>query len=161
VKWHFIGHLQRNKVKKALEIFDLIETVDSFRLAEEINKRASQQGKIVEVLVEVNSGREEQKFGVLPEEVEEFIKEISSFPNMKVMGLMTLGRLSASPEETRSEFRETRQIFEKIKKSSLPNVEMKYLSMGTSNTYRIAFEEGANLVRVGTKIFGPRPTKTK
>jgi pyridoxal phosphate enzyme (YggS family) len=156
VEWHFIGHLQRNKVKQAVGIFDMIESLDSLRLAEEIDKRCSEIGKVMPVLVEVNSGREEQKFGVLPEDVEELVKKVSSLPNIKVMGLMTMGPRFGNPEDSRPYFVKTREIFEKIKRLNLPNVEMRYLSMGMTNSYRVALEEGANMVRIGTKIFGER-----
>jgi len=155
-KWHFIGHLQRNKAKKAVKIFDTIETVDSVEIAEELDKRCAQIGKTMPVLIEINSGREKQKSGVLPENAEQLIKEIASFKNIKVMGLMTMGPRFGNPEEARPYFVETRKIFERIKKLNLPNVEMKYLSMGMTNSYQIALEEGANIVRIGTKIFGER-----
>jgi pyridoxal phosphate enzyme (YggS family) len=156
VKWHFIGHLQRNKVKKAVGIFDMIETVDSPELSEEINKRCSQREKIMPVLIEINSGREEQKFGFFPEDAEDFIKEISGLKNIKIEGLMTMGPMFGDPEDARPYFVETKKLFDKIKALNLPGVEMKYLSMGMTNSYQVAIEEGANIVRIGTKIFGPR-----
>jgi len=156
VAWHFIGHLQRSKVKKAVGMFDMIESLDSLRLAKEIDKRCRQIGKVMPVLVEVNSGREEQKFGVLPEDVEELIRNASILPNIKIMGLMTMGPRFGNPEDSRPSFEKTRQIFEKTKRLNLPSVEMRYLSMGMTNSYRIALEEGANMVRIGTKIFGER-----
>jgi pyridoxal phosphate enzyme (YggS family) len=155
-KWHFIGHLQKNKVKKAVKIFDMIETVDSVAIAEEIDKRCAQIGKIMPVLIEVNIGREEQKSGVLPENTEQLAKEISALPNIRVMGLMTMGPLSQNPEDSRPYFVEMKKLFQKMKKLDLPNIEMKYLSMGMTNSYKIAPEEGANIVRIGTKIFGER-----
>ncbi|KPJ68881.1 alanine racemase [candidate division WOR-1 bacterium DG_54_3] len=155
-KWHFIGHLQKNKVKKAVEIFDLIETVDSYEIAEVIDKRCGQISKIMPVLVEINSGREKQKFGVLPENTEALIKQILGLRNIKVMGLMTMGPRFGNPEDSRPYFVETKKIFDKIKALDLPGVEMKYLSMGMTNSYKIAIEEGANLVRIGTRIFGER-----
>jgi uncharacterized pyridoxal phosphate-containing UPF0001 family protein len=108
------------------------------------------------VLVEVNSGREEQKTGVLPEDAEQLIREISRLPNIKVMGLMTMGPRFGAPEDSRPYFVITRRLFDRIKAMNLPNVEMRYLSMGMTNSYRVALEEGANLVRIGTKIFGAR-----
>jgi len=156
VKWHFIGHLQRNKVKKAVQMFDMIETVDSPELSEEINKRCSQREKIMPVLIEINSGREEQKFGVFPEDAEDFIKEISGLKNIKIEGLMTMGPMFGDPEDARPYFVETKKLFDKIKALNLPGVEMKYLSMGMTNSYQVAIEEGTNIVRIGTKIFGPR-----
>jgi pyridoxal phosphate enzyme (YggS family) len=156
VEWHFIGHLQRNKVKKAVGIFDMIESLDSLRLAGEIDRRCSEIGKVMPVLVEVNSGREEQKFGVLPEDVEELVRKASALSNIKIMGLMTMGPRFGNPEDSRPYFIKTREIFEKIQRLNLPNVEMTYLSMGMTNSYRVALEEGANMVRIGTKIFGER-----
>jgi pyridoxal phosphate enzyme (YggS family) len=158
-RWHFIGHLQKNKVKKAVRIFDMIETVDSIVLAEEIGRRCREAGRDMEVLVEVNSGREPQKFGVFPEEAEELIDKIGVLSGVKVMGVMTMGPFSGDPENARSYFRTARELFEKIRASNPPGVEMKYLSMGMSATYRVAVEEGANIVRIGTGIFGPREYK--
>ena len=156
VKWHFIGHLQKNKVKKAVNIFDMIETVDSVEIAKEIDKRCEQIGKVMSVLVEINSGEEEQKSGVSPKDAEPLISEISSFKNIKVVGLMTMGPRFGNPEDSRPYFIKTREIFDKVKRLCLPNVEMKYLSMGMTNSYKIAVEEGANIVRIGTKLFGKR-----
>lgn len=156
VKWHFIGHLQKNKVKKAVRIFDMIETVDSSELAREIDKRCSQIGKVMPILIEINSGREEQKAGVLPEKTEQLIREISAYQNIKVMGLMTMGPFAGDPEDSRPYFVETRKIFERIEQLQLPNVDMRYLSMGMTNSYKIAIEEGTNIVRIGSKIFGER-----
>ncbi len=156
VEWHFIGHLQRNKVKQAVGIFDMIESLDSLRLAEEIDRRCERIDKVMPVLVEVNSGREEQKFGVLPEDVEELVRKASTLPNIKIMGLMTMGPRFGNPEDSRPYFIKTREIFEKIKRLNLPNVEMRYLSMGMTNSYRVALEEGANMLRIGTKVFGER-----
>jgi len=156
VKWHFIGHLQKNKVKKAVRIFDMIETVDSSELAREINKRCSQIGKVMPILIEINSGREEHKTGVLPEEAEQLIREISAYQNIRVMGLMTMGPFTGDPEDSRPYFVETRKIFERIEQLQLPNVDMRYLSMGMTNSYKIAIEEGTNIVRIGSKIFGER-----
>jgi len=155
-KWHFIGHLQKNKVKTAVRIFDMIETVDSPEIAGEIDKRCAQIGKIMPVLVEINSGREKQKSGVLPENTEQLIREISSLKNIRVMGLMTMGPRFGNPEDSRPYFVETKKIFNMIKKLNLPNIEMRYLSMGMTNSYRIALEEMANIVRIGSKIFGER-----
>ncbi|MCD6407922.1 YggS family pyridoxal phosphate-dependent enzyme [bacterium] len=156
VKWHMIGHLQRNKVKKAIEIFDMVETVDNFSLAKEIDKYAERKRIIYPILIEINSGREEQKSGVYPENIFSLIEEISKLKNIKVEGLMTMGPFVKNPEDIRPYFRLTREIFEELKGKDYPNVEMKYLSMGMSDTWKIAIEEGANIIRVGTLIFGPR-----
>lgn len=155
-QWHFIGHLQTNKVKKVIDIFDMIESVDSLKLAKEIERCCKRRNKAMPVLIEVNSGEEKQKHGVLPNDVAQLIREISSLTYVKIMGLMTMGPRFGDPEESRPYFRKTREIFEQIKDFHLPNVEMKYLSMGMTNSYRVAIEEGANLVRIGTKIFGQR-----
>ena len=155
-KWHFIGHLQKNKVKKAINIFDMIETIDSLGIAEEIDKACARQNKIMLVLIEVNSGRERQKFGVMPEEIVGLLRKLSELKNIKVSGLMTMGPMTGDPEAARKYFVETKNIFDKIKTMGIANIEMKYLSMGMSNSYKVAIEEGANIVRIGTKIFGGR-----
>lgn len=159
-KWHFIGipKIAKNDLlrKKTLEIFDMIETLDSFEIALKIDKKCGEIGKVMPALIEINSGREPQKFGVLPEAAEGLIKEISTLLNVKIMGLMTMGPRFGNPEDSRPYFVEARKIFEKIRQLNLPNVEMKYLSMGMTNSYRVAIEEGANMVRIGTKIFGER-----
>jgi len=155
-KWHFIGHLQKNKVKKAVKLFDVIETVDSIELAREIDKRCAQIGKTMPVLIEINSGRELQKAGVLPENAEQLVREISACQNIRITGLMTMGPRFGNPENSRPYFVETKKLFEKIKKLNLPDTEMSYLSMGMTNSYKIALEEGANIVRIGSKIFGER-----
>jgi hypothetical protein len=155
-KWHLIGHLQSNKAKKAVKIFDMIETVDSIKLAGVIDKASQNIGKVMPVLMEINSGEEPQKAGVMPEEAITLIKEISTLKNITIMGLMTMGPFAGDPEEARPYFQKTTKIFEEIKLMALPGVEMKYLSMGMSNSYKVALEEGANLIRIGTKIFGER-----
>ena len=155
-KWHFIGHLQRNKVKKAVEIFDMIETVDSIALASEIDKQCRRLGKIMPILIEINSGREQQKYGIFPEDMEDLTKKISGLKNIKIQGLMTMGPMFGNPEDARPYFVETKKVFDKIRTLDIPDIEMKYLSMGMTNSYLVAIEEGANLVRIGSKIFGPR-----
>jgi len=156
VKWHFIGHLQTNKVKRAVEIFDMIETVDSSVLAREIDKRSRNAGKVTPILIEINSGEEEQKFGVSPGGAERLVREVASLPNIRIEGLMTMGPFEGNPEDARPYFKVTKQLFDSLKALNLPGVEMTWLSMGMTNSYRIALEEGANMVRIGTKIFGPR-----
>jgi hypothetical protein len=157
VKWHMIGHLQRNKVKKAVQLFDMIETIDSERLAKEVNKECEKKGKTMPVLIEINSGKESNKTGVLPENAITLIKKICVLPNINIMGLMTMGPRFGDPENARPYFKATRDLFEQVKKEEIPNVEMRYLSMGMSNSYKIAIEEGANIVRIGTLLFGERP----
>ena len=134
----------------------MIETVDSIEIAREIDKRCAQIGKIMPVLIEINSGRETQKSGVYPENVEQLIAAVSALKNIRIMGLMTMGPTVSQPEDVRPYFIETKKIFDRVKKASLPNVEMKYLSMGMTSSYRIALEEGANIIRIGSKIFGER-----
>jgi PLP dependent protein len=153
VNWHFIGHLQKNKIKKAIQIFDMIETVDSVESANEIGRRSAEIKKIMPILIEINSGCEPKKQGVLPEKAETLIKNIASFSGIRVMGLMTMGPSFSDPEKMRNSLSETRKIFNHIKRSNIPGIEMKYLSMGMSNSYKIALEEGANIVRIGSKIF--------
>ncbi|MFH0847200.1 MAG: YggS family pyridoxal phosphate-dependent enzyme [Chloroflexota bacterium] len=158
VEWHLIGTLQKNKAKKAVSLFDMIETVDSVDIAREIDKRCAQIDKVMPVLIEVNSGREPQKSGVLPEDAEKLIRDIAPLKNIKVMGLMTMGPELHNPEDIRPYYRETKKLFDRIKTLNVPGVEMKYLSMGMTASYRVAIEEGANIVRIGSKIFGERRT---
>ena len=155
-RWHFIGHLQRNKVKQAVKIFDLIETLDSLELAAVLDKECKKIAKVMPVLIEVNSASEPQKQGVLPEDVEGFLNELLSFSNLKVVGLMTMGPWLENPEEIRPYFRKTKELFDKIKASYQGKIELQYLSMGMSSSWKIAIEEGANIVRIGTAIFGGR-----
>ena len=155
-KWHFIGHLQKNKVKKAVKIFDMIETLDSLDLAEVLDEECKRINKVMPVLIEVNSADEPQKQGVLAEGVERFLGEILQFANLKPMGLMTMGPWLDNPQELRPFFKETKALFDKIKDNYQGELEWVYLSMGMSSSYRVAIEEGANLVRVGTAIFGQR-----
>jgi len=155
-QWHCIGHLQQNKIKKAVEIFDMIQTVDSPDLAREIDKRCRAIGKIMPVLIEVNSGSEPQKSGVLPEDVITLAQTISTLPNVRLTGLMTMGPALGDPAAARPYFVTTRQVFEYLQAYSLPNIAMRHLSMGMTNSYRVALEEGANMVRLGTLIFGQR-----
>jgi len=157
VQWRLIGHLQRNKVARAVEVFDLIETVDSAAIAAAISTACLRIDKIMPVLVEVNCGREEGKSGVLPEAVVGLVREISSLPGIRLVGLMTMGLADVSL--VRPGFRETRRLYDEIAALDLPRVRMECLSMGMSASYRIAIEEGANLVRLGTAIFGERPQR--
>ena len=159
VQWHMIGHLQRKKVKKAVELFDMIETIDSVRLAEEVNKRCAAINKIMPVLIEVNSGKELNKTGIFPEDVDELVNQISNLPNIHVQGLMTMGPVFGDPEDARPYFKATKLVFDRLNKEKTDNTEMRYLSMGMSNSYKIAIEEGANIVRIGTKLFGTRTCK--
>ena len=154
VQWHMIGHLQRNKVKRAVRLFDMIETIDSVQLAEEVNKQCTSEGKVMPVLIEINSGKESNKTGVLPENVDKLIMQINDLPKLRVQGLMTMGPRFGNPEDARPYFKATRSAFDRLSKAGIPNVEMRHLSMGMSNSYNTAIEEGANMIRVGTKLFG-------
>ena len=156
VRWHFIGHLQTNKAKKAIEMFDLIETVDSIDLGREIDKRAAAAGRTMDILVEVNSGCEPQKAGVMPDDAEALVRSLAALPRLRVLGLMTMGRYEGDPEDSRPYFKETRRVFEALKQIGVPGVEMRHLSMGMSHSWRTAVEEGATMVRLGTALFGPR-----
>ena len=155
VEWHFIGHLQKNKVKKALQIFNVIETVDRLDLAKEIDKRARQMDKTAFVMIEINSAKEPQKGGVMPEQALELAEEIYSMENLQLIGVMTMGPLVENPEDIRPYFRITKQIFDDLR-YLYGDEQIRYLSMGMTDTWKIAIEEGANIVRIGTGIFGPR-----
>lgn len=156
VKWHLIGHLQKNKVKRAVKLFDMVETLDSLDLAEIIDIECRKIDKIMPVLIEVNIAKEPQKSGILPQDIEHFIEKIKIFKSIRVMGLMTMGPFLDNPQDIRPFFKQTREIFQKIKSLYPDDLDWKYLSMGMSDTYKIAIEEGANIVRIGTAIFGPR-----
>jgi pyridoxal phosphate enzyme (YggS family) len=156
VKFHCIGHLQTNKVGKAVEIFDMIQTVDSLKIAKEIDKRCLNINKVMPVLIEVNSGKEENKSGCMPAKVVDLIKEISSLKNIKVKGLMTMAPYFEDAEKDRDYFKLTKKLFSEVEALKIPNVEMDILSMGMSHSYKIAIEEGANMVRIGSGIFGSR-----
>jgi len=156
VSWHLIGHLQTNKVKYIIDKVSLIHSLDSISLAKEINKRAEKFGRSMSVLVQVNVADEDTKFGLPPEDTINFIKEVSPLPYLNIRGLMTIGPLTEDPEEVRPVFRRLRELKEEISHMKLPGVKMDYLSMGMTNDYRIAVEEGANIVRIGSAIFGSR-----
>lgn len=156
VKWHFIGQLQKNKIGAVVSIFDMIETLDSLELAAAIDRECALAGKMMPVLIEVNSGAEPQKSGVLPEELEGFIHKTGKLRHIKVAGLMTMGPLSLQPEDYRPYFAATRKLFEVIKELKIPRVDMRYLSMGMTDSYQVAIEEGANIIRIGSRLFGPR-----
>ena len=160
VKWHLIGHLQRNKVKYIIDKVFLIHSLESLDLAKEINKRALQHNMTANVLIELNIGQEESKFGLDEDSVYDFVKSMEQFANIKVLGLMTVAPFSENPENVRCVFRKMKEIFDKISEMKLTNTEMKYLSMGMTNDFEIAIEEGANMVRIGTAIFGKRIYKT-
>jgi len=152
VKIHCIGHIQTNKVKKAVELFDMIQTVDSVSLAKEINKRCKNIEKIMPVLIEVNIAKEENKHGCRPEDVKNIIESISKFENIKIKGIMTMGPNMLEIEKIRPYLKEAKKIFDSLK----TRYNLEILSMGMSDSYKIAIEEGANMIRIGTLIFGQR-----
>lgn len=161
IRWHMIGHLQRNKVKYIAGEVELIHSVDSFRLAEEINIQAKRKKIIIPALIEINIGDEESKFGVRPDEAKELCKEISELDSIHIEGLMTVAPAADDPEEVRRYFRKMHELFLDIKSENIDNVEMKILSMGMTNDYKVAIEEGSTMVRVGTGIFGARDYSRK
>lgn len=156
INWHMIGHLQRNKVKYIVDKACLIHSVDSYRLAEEINIQAKKHQVTVPVLIEVNVAGEDTKFGVRPKETLQLAEEIASLENVRVQGLMTIAPFVEDPEENRVHFRRLKQLSVDIDSKNIDNVHMKILSMGMTNDYMVAIEEGATMVRVGTGIFGAR-----
>lgn len=156
VEWHMIGHLQRNKAKAAMELFDVIESLDNVALARQLDKEGCRQGKIVRVFVEVNLGGEESKSGIGKDNVESLLDEAAALPNLRVEGLMTVPPFREDPEKVRPYFSELRDMKEKLHKPGLSNIELKELSMGMTHDYTIAIEEGATIVRIGTALFGPR-----
>ena len=156
IKWQMIGHLQRNKVKYIIDKVDLIHSVDSIRLAESIDKEAEKKGVIVNILIEVNVAKEDTKFGLMPEEVDDFIEQIKKLEHICVKGLMTIAPFVSDPEENRPIFARLRELSVDIGKKNVDNINMSVLSMGMTNDYQVAIEEGATMVRVGTGIFGAR-----
>lgn len=156
VQWHLIGHLQRNKVKYIVDKIALIHSLDRISLAKEIDKRAARIQRQIPVLIQVNIAEEKSKFGLQKEEVIPFIQEIKDYPHLEIQGLMTMAPLVQDPEEVRPVFRSMRELRDEINALSLSGVRMKYLSMGMTNDFEIAIEEGANMVRIGSGIFGER-----
>lgn len=157
VKWHLIGSLQTNKVKYIIGKVALIHSLDRMSLAEEIDKKANQKGIVQECLVQINISKEDSKHGIEEEEVESFVRKVAlKCPNIKIVGLMGMAPWEAEPEATRPYFKKMRKIFELLADKEIEGVSMRYLSMGMSGDYSIALEEGANMIRVGTSIFGER-----
>ena len=154
--WHFIGHLQSNKAKFAVKYFDLIHTVDTVKLAKEINRQAEKIGKIQDILLQVNIALESTKSGAKENEIMDIAKQVCQFDNLRVSGLMCMPPFFDDPEEARAYFKNLKQISKKIELLNLPNTAMIHLSMGMSNDFTVAVEEGSTLVRVGTAIFGAR-----
>lgn len=156
IDWHLIGHLQRNKVRQIAGKVAMIHSVDSLRLAEQIQKEYEKQQLTARILIEVNVAREESKFGLMPEETEDVIREIAKMPNIEVSGLMTIAPFVDDPEDNRIHFRNLRKLLVDINAKNIDNVSMRELSMGMTGDYEVAIEEGATFVRVGTGIFGSR-----
>ncbi|MBE6065312.1 YggS family pyridoxal phosphate-dependent enzyme [Clostridium cochlearium] len=155
VKWHLIGHLQRNKVKYIVGKVYLIHSLDSIRLLKEIEKKYKEEDKVAKVLIQINIGEDKNKYGIRVEELENMIKACEECSNVKVQGLMTILPME-DDESCRRYFKQMKQIFDDLKSRSFKNIEMKYLSMGMSGDYEIAVEEGSNMVRIGQGIFGKR-----
>ena len=156
IRWHMIGHLQRNKVKQVIDKACLIHSVDSYRLAEEINIQAKKKNIVVPILVEVNIAEEESKFGIHREDAIQLVEEIAELENIRIEGLMTIAPYVEDPEENRQYFRNIKQLSVDITRKNIDNVTMHVLSMGMTGDYEVAIEEGATMIRVGTGIFGER-----
>ena len=166
VKWHLIGHLQTNKVKYIIDKVSMIQSVDSEKLAKEIEKRASAAGLTMDILVQLDPMHQETKFGMDPEELEGFLSFVAGeCPNIRVKGLMGIAPMSEDPEDARPFFREMKKIFDETASGELAKssdaIDMRYLSLGMTNDYKVAIEEGSNLVRVGTAIFGRRDYRSE
>lgn len=156
IRWHFIGHLQSNKVRHLAEWISLIQTVDTIGLAREIELRGSRSGRVMDVLVEVNTTGEGSKFGVRPNDAVGFVKQLADLGHVRILGLMTIGPFLPDPEGSRSMFRQLRMLKEEIEALGQPNVSMKHLSMGMTGDFEVAIDEGATILRLGTAIFGSR-----
>jgi len=156
MEWHMIGHLQRNKVKAALDLFSLIQSLDSVELARVLDKEGKKRGRMVRAFVEVNLGGEESKSGIDKDKVASLLREVENLSHLRVEGLMTIPPFREEPETMRPYFRELKELQTELKGLKIPNVDLKELSMGMTHDYPVAIEEGATLVRVGTAIFGAR-----
>lgn len=156
VRWHLIGHLQTNKVKYIIDKVDLIHSVDSIKLAKEISNRAEKIDKVQDILIQVNVADETQKFGILPSELDALLEQISELSHVRVCGLMNIAPLVDEPEILREDFKIMNDLFQRLKHCTYANIDAEILSMGMSNDYEIAIEEGANMIRIGTKIYGDR-----
>ena len=159
VEWHLIGHLQTNKVKQAVALFSLIQSVDSIKLATEIDRQARLAGKIQDILLQINVAGEESKFGIDSADAVSITSQLETLPNIRLCGLMTIAPFFAQAEQTRPIFRQTRQLFDQLKKTVAKPECFCWLSMGMTHDYEIAIEEGANMIRVGSGIFGERTTR--
>ena len=157
VRWHMLGHLQTNKVKYIIDKVSLIHSVDSYKLAEEINKRAAQHGIVMDILIQVNSAMEESKFGITTDETDSLIEEIlKNCPNIRIRGLMCIAPFAENPGDAAKYFRAVKEIYDRYADAPREGLDFKYLSMGMSNDFETAIAEGSNLIRIGTAIFGAR-----
>ena len=156
VEWHMIGHLQRNKAKLAVELFEVVESLDNLALAQELNKEAGKRGKVIRAFIEVNLANEQSKTGIAKGDVADLLKRIAGLGHIRAEGLMTVPPFRENPEEVRPYFRELRDLRDSLSSLNLPNVQLQELSMGMSHDFTVAIEEGATIVRVGTALFGPR-----
>lgn len=156
VEWHFIGHLQTNKVKDVVKYVTLIHSVDRLKLGQALNHQLVKENKTMDILVQINTSYEESKFGASPETALELVEQLSQFETLNVKGLMTIGKLNATNDETRHCFRLLKSIQSQIREKKFPRVEMDVLSMGMSGDFKVAIEEGATIIRVGTSVFGQR-----
>ncbi|MEE0742085.1 MAG: YggS family pyridoxal phosphate-dependent enzyme [Emergencia sp.] len=162
VRWHLIGHLQTNKVKYIIDKVAMIHSVDSLHLAKEINKRAVQHDLIMDILIQVNAAEEESKFGIKTEETDQLIRDISEqCPNIRIRGLMCIAPFEENPDDAREYFAAVKKIYDHYLQSDIPGVDFAYLSMGMTNDFEAAIEEGSNLIRVGTAIFGYRDYRSE
>lgn len=156
VEWHFIGHLQTNKVKDVVKYVTLIHSVDRLKLGQALHQQLLKENKTMDILMQVNTSYEESKFGVSPDSALQLVEQLAELDTLNIKGLMTIGKLNGTPEETRQCFRLLKAIQEQIRKKRLPRVGIDVLSMGMSGDYEVAIEEGATIIRVGTKVFGER-----
>jgi PLP dependent protein len=157
VEWHMIGHLQRNKAKAAVEIFDMIQSLDNLALARELDKEGKKRNKRIRALVEVNLGGEASKSGIAEDKVEKLLRAAGELSNLSIEGLMAVPPFCENPEDVRPYFRRLRGFWERLREAHVPNVDLKELSMGMTHDFTVAVEEGATIVRIGTALFGPRP----
>ena len=162
VRWHLIGHLQTNKVKYIIDKVCMIHSVDSMKLAKEIDKRAGQHGVTMDILIQVNAAQEESKFGITTDDTKQLVLDIlEECPNIRIRGLMHIAPAAEDPNEVRQYFAQVKELYEECGKIDHPHLEFKYLSMGMSHDFGVAIEEGSNLIRVGTSIFGERDYSKK
>ncbi len=158
VDWHFIGHLQTNKVKDVLKFANMIHSVDRLSLVEKLDQRLQHEGRSMSILIQINTSHEESKYGVAPEEAISLVRQTAKYDTLKIYGLMTIGLFTKDEIKIRKCFKTLKDVYNAIMKEGIDRVDMKYLSMGMSGDYTIAIEEGANMVRIGTAIFGARNT---